>query len=521
MEHSENPQIVTGSQWYILYPCYNLDEQSNQTVVFTQVTAFSTYVNGKAEVYIDNGSSSIYLGCFTVKLFVGTPPSFASVYNNIYITSDYCSYCESACIAVGGGNGYVKYINYDDEEVTTSLPAKICTKSKPFITIASPVITEISSYCTSQEGCDISCYALTNCATGQIINSNSSSLFAAFAGNKAVELYEYDGCWTVDISEECECLVEVTVKNSYVDCVTCLPVIAYVLTNCENDLLQKFSEEDLSLYVGKIVSLDCGDCWYVDQIDYKPPQTQQFVIENVYESCDQCSRAYWVLYDCDGELEPITTFTDLTQYENRIVKLAGFPSCWSIQSAPTPDYQNAVGVSVTKDFEDCPTCLAVAGCTCTRVTNTASETLTYTYLDCSGIEQSFTLDSGATSIKFCVNKWILKHPDTDVLNEYGDCIEDPNNSSNKICPINITGRMMKPGYSTPVCDSEKFERITCATAEILYKQVLQLRYGISNCCPEDDDKVLVKKEIIDIQALTDKDYVCSNLENCNCSNCNN
>ena len=518
----ENPIPVTGSQWYILYPCYN----SDQPVVFTHVTEFAQYVNGSAEVYAqENTGSTYYLGCYTVKLFLSIPPSYAAVYNNIYVTSDYCGYCESACIAVGGGNGYVKYINYDDVEITTSLPAKICTKSEPFVSISTPIITEISSYCSAEEGCDISCYVLTNCATGQVINSNNQSLFTAYANQSTISLNELDGCWTVDIGSECECFEDVSINLIYSSCETCLPVVAYVLTNCENELLKKYSQEDLAIYVGKIVSLDCGDCWYVDQIDFKPPQTQTFVVENAYDSCDQCSRAYWVLYDCAGDLEPITTFTDMTQYVNSIVKLAGFSSCWSIQSSPTPDYENAVGVSVSKEFEDCPTCLAVAGCTCTRVTNTASETLTYTYKDCSGMQESFTLASGATSVKFCVNQWILKHPDTDVLNTYGDCIEDPNNSSDKICPIDITGRMMKPGYSTPNCDTEKFERITCATAEVLYKQVLQQRYGISNCCPEDDENLILKKEVIDFQSLHDPNFNCTEPlscctpSQCNCGNC--
>ena len=523
MSEYENLVGPVGNQWYILYPCYNAVDQS---IIFTQLTAFAPYVNGSAEVYVDDRGSS-YLGCFTVKTFSSVPPSFALVYNNIYITSENCAYCESACIAVGGGNGYVKYINYDDVEITTSLPAKICTKTKPFTSIPNPVITEISLYCSSGEGCDISCYVLTNCATGQIINSNNQNLFTAYANNSTITLNELDGCWTVGIGSECQCFEDVSINLIYSSCETCLPIVAYILTNCENESLTKYSEEDLSAYVGKIVSLDCGDCWYVDQIDFKPPQTQAFVIENAYDSCDQCSRAYFVLYDCAGDLAPITTFTDMTAYENKILKLAGYSSCWSVQSSPTPDYENAVGVSVVSEYDDCPTCLAVAGCACTKVKNTSSETLTYTYKDCSDAQISFTLASGSSSSKFCINQWVLNHPDTDIINQYGDCIEDPNNSSNKVCPVDITGRMMRPGYTTPNCSTEKFESITCQSAEVLYKQVLQLRYGISNCCPEDDENSLLKKEVIDLQSLNDPDFKCTEPLSCctpapcSCGNCIN
>jgi len=35
----------------------------------------------------------------------------------------------------------------------------------------------------------------------------------------------------------------------------------------------------------------------------------------------------------------------------------------------------------------------------------------------------------------------------------------------------------------------------------MYKQVLQLRYGISNCCPEEDERYIIQKELIDLQAM--------------------
>jgi len=521
MNDNVNTVEPIGNQWYILYPCIN---DISQSVFFTQVDLFGQYVNTVIEVALDNGGTD-YLGCFNVQLFSGTPPAYGIVHNNAFYIGTACGDCETHCIAVGGGNGYVTYINYDNIEDTTSLPAKICTKSKPFTSIATPVITEINPNCSSGIGCEISCYVLTNCATGQIINSNNQSLFSAYANQSTITLNEFDGCWTVAVGIECICFEDVSINLIYSSCETCLPIVAYTLTNCENESLKKYSEEDLSAYVGKTVSLDCGDCWYLEEIDFKPPQTQPFVIEHVYDSCDQCSRAYWVLYDCAGDLAPITTYTDLTVYENSIVKLAGFSSCWSIQSSPTPDYENAVGVSISKQFEDCPTCLTVSGCICTKIKNTTTETLNYTYKDCSGMQQSFTLASGASSTKNCVNQWILKHPATDIVNEYGECIEDPNNISDKVCPIDITGRMMKPGYTTPNCNTEKFERITCATAEVLYKQVLQQRYGISNCCSEDDENLILKKEVIDLQSLHDPNFNCTEPlscctpSQCSCGNC--
>ena len=51
----------------------------------------------------------------------------------------------------------------------------------------------------------------------------------------------------------------------------------------------------------------------------------------------------------------------------------------------------------------------------------------------------------------------------------------------------------------------------------MYKLALEKRYGITNCCPDEDDRWLVQKELIDIQALRDPNYKC---KECSCS-CNN
>ena len=86
-------------------------------------------------------------------------------------------------------------------------------------------------------------------------------------------------------------------------------------------------------------------------------------------------------------------------------------------------------------------------------------------------------------------------------------------------------RKVKPGYNTPICSSEKYDKITCNFAEIAYKEALALRYGISNCCPELDEKWLISKELIELQALQDPQFNCPPITDCcgktrsNCS-CN-
>ena len=93
---------------------------------------------------------------------------------------------------------------------------------------------------------------------------------------------------------------------------------------------------------------------------------------------------------------------------------------------------------------------------------------------------------------------------------YGKC-------NNGVCPpVVYPKRSLKPGYNTPACEIWRYEQISCMAAEALYKQVLELRYGISNCCPEDDQKYLIQKELIDLKALVNPDYVCT-APSCGCN----
>ena len=101
---------------------------------------------------------------------------------------------------------------------------------------------------------------------------------------------------------------------------------------------------------------------------------------------------------------------------------------------------------------------------------------------------------------------------TDYVEVFGDCTLDTDVYT---CPPQIyPKRKVEPGYKTPICSTEKYEKITCKSAEIYYKQVLYLRYGISDCCPDENDKWLIKKELIDLDALRDPDYVCTEINSC-------
>ena len=157
-------------------------------------------------------------------------------------------------------------------------------------------------------------------------------------------------------------------------------------------------------------------------------------------------------------------------------------------------------------------CLTSFPCICSRVTNHASVSNTYDYLDCDGSVQTITIPAGEQSDRICMAHWLSSYP-TDYVEYFGDCsiIADVHTCPPTIYPV----RHVRPGYNTPSCDAEKWDKITCKSSEILYKSVLKGRYGISNCCDEPTDKWLIKKELIDLAALVDPDYICTG-STCGC-----
>jgi hypothetical protein len=111
-----------------------------------------------------------------------------------------------------------------------------------------------------------------------------------------------------------------------------------------------------------------------------------------------------------------------------------------------------------------------------------------------------------------------------------DCVQIYGLCQFGVCPHPEikNNRTVRPGYNTPGCNPDRYDEITCHFADILYKIVLEKRYGITNCCPDDDEKWLVLKELIDLQALKDPNYICpdcpctcnsgKSYSSCNCGN---
>lgn len=351
--------------------------------------------------------------------------------------------CKCYCYEITGNPISVTYFDCDQVLHETSGSGSYCSLIPPIVIGGNQGMVTQLGECVDGV-CPEFCYKFTNCITSEeIVVSNSSTITPYFVEGKTVTIMGYDGCWVISKAEDCACAISVTVLQAYDDCKTCLPTIAYKFTNCNNQLLIKYSTDDYSDYIGKTVELDCGECWFVDQINYNPPSTQTTTIVYTYDSCLACNRKYYLLTSCDDPEYTIITYSDLSGYLNQIVNLLDCDGCFIVSE--TRESTNASIVNVIASFDTCELCAPVP-------------------------------------------------PTPD--------------------PVVYPKRKVKPGYSTPTCDPDQYEKITCKSSEIYYKQVMRLRYGISNCCPEDEEKWLVKKELIDLAALRDPDYICKPVTTC-------
>jgi hypothetical protein len=487
---------------YTLYNCDGLwfntiSDLSLYVGEFVSISESGDPVDGTWFVMINNGKCDNPVNEITVNI---TPPAP----------------CDCRCFEVTGNAKNIIYINCDGELVKTFGSAKFCAFTYPFVTgtAGQYQVTE-GGNCVDGE-CPILCYELTNCDTSEIIYSTLQSLSQYVTTSTVIQIAGYDGCWQVDISEEaCDCPVNVIVVKEFISCPDCLPIVAYKLTNCENSSDIKYTYQDLSLFVGEYIKTeDCG-CFFVELIDFQPPSITTVVILTSFTSCPDCLRQYYALVDtCNRIEDTVYTYTDLSAYLGQIIKIQGCDTCWTVEETEVPINPGIVTVDGLA-YETCEECIPPLPCLCNRMTNYSSTDKEYQYIDCNDNTINLKLGAGETSGKICVKTWVVDYPDTDNLEVFGEC-ELTNTPDVYTCPIVTPKRKIKPGYSVPTCDTEKWENITCRSSEILYKQVMTLRYGISNCCPDEDDKWLIKKELIDLAALVDPDYVCAPVQSCGC-----
>jgi len=436
-----------------------------------------------------------------------------------------CDGCDCKCYEVNGYTGSFTYINCEGKSVIVRSTGadKFCAATRPNIVGKEGIdyTLTIGEDCVDDE-CVEKCFLLTNCnptawpLQDATLNSTLQSLSQYVNTGEVVVLNGYDGCWIVTETEECDCPVDVTVIRDYRDCEECLGITAYKLSNCEKINEVVYTLQDFSAYVGQVIKDDCA-CWAVEEIHYQPPSETTIVDPIVFEDCNTCLTTYYTLTDCDDSESVIISSTNLSLYVGQVVKIEGCDPCYEValyEDTAAPALWEEV--TVTEASATCFECKQLVP-RCSTVFNNSTEDRFFTYVNANGDpEQTELVKSGHFSLRHCVQYWT--EPDSFIYNFYGDCtvLEDPKTGTKTGFCVQYfpNDRKVRPGYNTPICSADKYDKITCNAADIMYKKVLELRYGISDCCPEENEKWLIKKELIELQALTDPNYTCDPLTDC-------
>ena len=231
-----------------------------------------------------------------------------------------------------------------------------------------------------------------------------------------------------------------------------------------------------------------------------------------------------MLIDCSGELEDIVTYTDLSAYLDKVIVISTCPdTCWSVEETDITDFDGTV--QVIAEYESCPTCLvSTIPSTCVTFTNPTDEPIGVDTITSDGEISKFNVEGNSTTQKECLLSWVTPAPI--VVTEYGTCV-------NGECPAVPAQpkRKVTPGYDTPACTPAYYENVECNFSEWMYKDVLERRYGISNCCIDELMKWEIRHEMLMLDALVNPDYICqtttsccnptpATCTSCGCSSCN-
>ena len=486
--------------------CYSLYSCDGSVPPITTDSDLSAYVGTSVSIQVtaDGG-----FDCYMVTL----APDCNNAITIVAVDGDIPCTCNCECYEIIG-TAKLDYVDCDGNPVSIFVNGywKDCSRVYPFTNPAPGPNLTIVNHGECVDGlCPSQCFELKDC--NEILDSiysTAQSLSPYAVLGQVVQIQGYDNCWIVNDVVNCDCAIDVVVLQAYDTCEECNPAPNYLLTNCDDSTTIIYTSSDLSAYVDQVVELnpDCPGCWIVGQINGPIPSDVPVSVSVAFDDCEACKTVYYVLTDCAGIEANIITSTNLLDYIGSTITLEWCPTtCWTVAVSQTSTGAGVLG-DILNEYSICEECLTSFPCVCSRVKNHDIVAHNYDYLDCDGVVQTITLLSGERSERICMAFWLSSYS-TDYVEYFGNC-------TNGECPPQIyPKRTVTPGYATPVCSTEKYEKITCRSAEILYKQVMNLRYGISNCCPEEDDKWLVKKQLIDLVALKDPTYTCDVIS-CGC-----
>ena len=364
-----------------------------------------------------------------------------------------------------------------------------------------------------------------------------------------------EDCWIVsEIDGDIPTDLSITVIEDYLNCELCYRKY-YLLHDCLGLELDIITYTDLSEHVDKVITLDwCPEtCWRVTETIV---DDSAGVISNILDSYNECfdcitnapcicstiknyndiALSYKYL-DCESHLQTITLQPNQKSDRLCLVRWYAPEPCDELIVTITSSVGVVSNIKVYQSSANHPVPVIVND----KPTWKDAGNNLYIYYNGTKwiLSKNFTpsvLPSVYNTIGFIncngdcdcpTGTWqqssSIPNQDVYITTELKYTIEYFGNCINGVCPpIKNKQKSVTPGYNTPGCEAWKYEEISCRAADAMYKQVLELRYGISNCCPEEDEQYIVQKELIDLAALNDPTYPCSTNScgcnnNCNCS----
>lgn len=383
-----------------------------------------------------------------------------------------------------------------------------------------------------------------------------------------------EGCWIVEQTTEHLNATTVVVTETYTDCNTCgidLPCICTTVSNY-GEVVRTYGfidcdklYQEITVNPGETSPRVCASKWYpvdycscfivkITIVDISTSYTANIIPDEilngfpVYSLCvgEDCGTVSfngdnWIIYDYNNS--PVYILDTQTSGNCPIGN-------WIPVEGPEPE-------DTTIESLDCPNacrCVELSIIDGGNVINQIS--FSFDYYDSNGYPVynnssriyniSFDIGLGCwvmtlndqifqlcnDPLLYCpAGTWVPEEP-TSLIYVSSNCIPDPEQQDflltdyfqtygecqQGVClPANFkNNRSVRPGYNTPNCNPDEYDKITCRFADAMYKVALEKRYGITNCCQDDDEKWIFKKELIDLQALKDPHYDCPD---CLCS-CN-
>lgn len=444
----------------------------------------------------------------------------------IIFNEAFCPDCLPKCYTITG-TGNISYFNVYQELITDlPAPAVICSISYPTVAGTGYQIFINENDCDYRQPCPVYCYDLTNCVTQEVIVTTNQDLAFPYVLGQTIEIANRDGCWTISrrLAETCVGAIDTTITVTHADCTACLPASYFRLESCGNsEPIIIYTSQDLSAYVGQTVTLDdYVGCYNVTIYNGQVPSPVTVTFKQNYPDCIQCALPRYKLLDCEGIRPDIYTTTNLSGYLSSIVKITFYPeTCWSVETTTINSSDDLV--IIASEFSTCDECTINTVCFCSAITNNSTTTQSFQFEDCDNNIQTITVNANTLSREYCILRWI--YPTgwnlPKIYSNNGACI-------NGKCPSGLSFRSIRPGYNSPACSEQYYEKIACRYADILYKDVISKRYGIAPACEQDDIyRLHIKFQLLEMQAINNPDYICNPSGSCcqedtNCGcGCNN